>query len=243
MEKAVVRERAMVLATLGNGARSKSTGTRAKQASVLRQKLIDAQAYAEKRKKAKSGFTKNLAKETLADVIEGKKPLLITAHRDRDLLTALRIAKEFDLRIILDGAAEVQQVIDQVKAAKVPIILHPPLARANGELENASFETAAKLAKAKIPFCFQSSYESYVPKTRVVLFEAAIAAAQGLGMDIALRACTLDAAKILAVNDRLGSLDKGKDADVVLFDGDPFEYTSHVVAVIINGKIVSRKKR
>ena len=96
---------------------------------------------------------------------------------------------------------------------------------------------AGKLAAAGIPFAFQSGYESYVPKTRVVLFEAAVAAGKGLGFDRALAGVTIDAARILGVADRLGSLAPGKDADLALFDGDPFEYTTHAIGTVVNGRL------
>ncbi len=104
-------------------------------------------------------------------------------------------------------------------------------------------ETAVALRKAGIPFALQSGYESYVPKTRVVLFEAAVAAGHGLPFDAALAAVTLDAARLLGIADRVGSLEAGKDADLALFDGDPFEYTSHVTGVMIGGRIVSEERR
>ena len=117
------------------------------------------------------------------------------------------------------------------------------MARFAGELENASRSTPVKLRDAKIPFTFQSGYEDYVPKTRVVLYEAAIAAANGLGFDGALRAITLDAATILGLEKRLGSLDVGKDGDLALYDGDPFEYTTHCVATVIEGAVVFEGSR
>ena len=87
----------------------------------------------------------------------------------------------------------------------------------------------------------QSAYEGYVPKTRVVLFEAALAAANGLSFDDALGSITRDAARILGIDQRVGSIEKGKDADLACFDGDPFEYTSHCTTTIIDGKVVSDK--
>ncbi len=87
------------------------------------------------------------------------------------------------------------------------------------------------------PFAFHIGYESYVPKTRVMLYEAAVAAAHGLGGDAALRAITLDAARVLGLEKRLGSLDVGKDADLALYDGDPFEYTTHCTATVIDGVV------
>ena len=140
---------------------------------------------------------------------------------------------------MLDGAAEAYEVIDQIKDAKVPVIIHPTMYRAGGETENLSFETASKLLAAGIPVALQSGFESYVPKSRLVLFEAAIAAANGLSFDQALGTITIGAARILGIDDRVGSLEVGKDADVALYDGDPFEYTSHCTGVIIEGELVS----
>ena len=88
-----------------------------------------------------------------------------------------------------------------------------------------------------------SGYEGYVPKNRILLFEAGIAAANGLGMEEAVRTVTAGAAKILAIDDRVGSLAPGKDADIALFDGDPFEYTSHVVAVLVNGQLSYQRSK
>ena len=164
----------------------------------------------------------------------------MTRHRANDILTALRLAKEFDIRIVLDGAAEAYLVVDQIKAAGVPVILHPTMSRAGGEAENMSMETASTLQKAGIPVALQSGYEAYVPKTRVVLFEAALAAANGLTFEQALATVTIDAAKILGVDKRVGSLEAGKDGDLALFDGDPFElHVTHVTGVVIDGVVVS----
>jgi imidazolonepropionase-like amidohydrolase len=99
------------------------------------------------------------------------------------------------------------------------------------------------LRDAGIPIALQSGYETYVPKTRVVLFEAAMAAANGLGFRPALAAITLEAARILGVADRVGSLEPGKDADVALFDGDPFEYVTHCTGVVVNGTVMDAAPR
>jgi imidazolonepropionase-like amidohydrolase len=164
---------------------------------------------------------------------------MITAHKAQDIANALRLAREFDIRILMDGGAESYLLIDEIKAAGAAVIIHPSMARAFGELKNMSFETAAKLHRAGIPVALQSGYESYVPKTRVVLFEAALAAANGLSFEEALGAITIDAARILGIERRVGSLEVGKDGDVALFDGDPFEYTTHCVGVVIDGNVVS----
>jgi imidazolonepropionase-like amidohydrolase len=158
-------------------------------------------------------------------------------------MTALRIQQEFGVRLILDGAAEAYLVLDEIKAANVPVLVHAAMARAYGETENMSFTTPASLAEAGIPFAFQSGFEPYVPKTRVVLFEAAVAIQHGLSFDRALAGLTIEAAKILGIEDRVGSLEVGKDGDLALYDGDPFEYTSHAIGTVIDGVRVSDLSR
>src|SRR5690606_22781888 len=181
--------------------------------------------------------------DALAAVLAGDIPLLITAHRHNDIMTALRVQEEFGFRLVLDGAAEAHQMLDEIKAADVPVLIHAPMARAYGERENMSFTTPAKLAKEQIPFAFQSGFEGYVPKTRVVLFEAAVAVQHGLPFERALAGLTIEAANILGIEDRVGSIEVGKDGDLALYDGDPFEYTSHAVGTIIDGVQVSKLER
>jgi imidazolonepropionase-like amidohydrolase len=185
----------------------------------------------------------DLHMEAMARVIRGEIPLLVTVNRANDILSALRVAKEFNIRVVLDGATEAYLVTDQIKAANVPVIIHPTMARAAGETDNLSLETASTLRRAGIPVALQSGFEGYVPKTRVVLYEAAMAAANGLSFTDALGTITIDAARILGINKRVGSLEAGKDGDVALFDGDPFEYTSHVTGVVIDGRVVSEEVR
>ena len=187
--------------------------------------------------------TRDLRREAFARVVRRETPLLITAHRAQDILSALRLAREFNIRVVLDGAAEAYLVTDEIKSAGVPVIVHPTMYRATGETENLSMETPATLVRAGITVALQSGFESYVPKTRVVLFEAAVAAANGLEPREALGLVTIGAARLLGIEKRVGSLEAGKDADLALFDGDPFEYTTHVRAVIINGRVVSEEPR
>jgi imidazolonepropionase-like amidohydrolase len=176
-------------------------------------------------------------------VLAREIPLLVTANRHQDIATALRIAEEFDIRLVLDGAAEAYLLIDEIRAAGVPVIIHPMMARAFGDRENMSFTTPRRLLAAGIPVAFQSGYESYVPKTRVLPFEAAIALAHGVAFADALAAITIVPARILGLDERLGSITVGKDADLALFDGDPFEYTTHATAVVIDGAVVSEVVR
>ena len=182
---------------------------------------------------------RDLKKEALAAVVQGELPALFTVHREDDILTALRIAKEFNLTLVLDAATEGYLVAPEIQQAGVPVIVHPSMQRISSlETSNTSLENAAILADAGIRIALQSGFESYVPKTRIILFEAAIAMVNGLGFERALRAITLDAAQILGIDARVGSLEAEKDADLVLFDGDPFEYTSHIQMVILNGQVV-----
>ncbi len=176
-------------------------------------------------------------------VLARQVPLLVTANRAQDIMSALRLKREFGIDLVIDGGAESYLLLDELRAAKVTVILHPTMQRHYGDLENASFTTAARLRAAGIPFALQSGFEEYVPKTRVVQWEAGFAAAHGLAPEHALRAVTIDAARAIGVADRLGSLERGKDGDLALFDGDPLEYTSHVTAVVIDGRIVSRETR
>jgi imidazolonepropionase-like amidohydrolase len=248
VERAVIVPNAMVSVTLGDSSKepTKGPGSRAKQVALLRTELIKAQEYATKRETASDDKKpgRDLRLDELVRVLKREIPLLITAQRAQDISSAIRVAKEFNLKLILDGAAEAYLVTDQIKEANVPVIIHPTMARAGmGETENLSLETASKLKKAGIPVALQSGFESYVPKTRVVLYEAAVAAANGLSFDEALGTITIEAARILGVADRVGSLEVGKDGDLALFDGDPFEYTSHVTGVVIQGEIVSQEIR
>ena len=248
VEDAVVNPAVMVAATLGTGALvegNKPPGTRPKTIAMLRGMFLKAQIYKQKLERAEKDKkpARDLRMETLAAVLDGKLRLLVTVERAHDILSTIRLAKEFDLPLVLDSVSEAHLVLDEIKAAKVPVFLHPPMARARREREHLSFLTPMKFKEAGIPFALQSNFESYVPKTRVVLFEAAIAAANGLSFEDALASITIDAAKILGIDDRVGSLERGKDADIALYDGDPFEYTSHCIGVIINGDVVSEVVR
>ncbi len=251
VEEALVAGERVVAATLADSARksgSRSPGTRGKMMSMLRAEFLKAQEYAQKHDRADEDEeveppSRDLRLESLSRVLKGELKLLVTADRAQDIASALRLAKEFDIQIWLDSGAESYLLVDEIKAAGVPVLIHPSMARATGEKENLSFETAAKLVQAGIPVALQSGYESYVPKTRVVLFEAAVAAANGLTFEQALATVTSSAARILGIEDRVGSLAIGMDGDVAVFDGDPFEYTSHCTAVVINGTVVSDTPR
>ncbi len=251
VEEALIEPQKMIAVTLGNlGSRFKTPGTRAKGVAMLRGALLQAQEYARSREPEGSaqegeGETparlpeRDLRKETLAAVLDGEIALLVNANTAVDIATALRLQSEFGFDMVIDGGAESYLMLDELVSAGVPVFLHPPRAR----IPNKSLETARLLRDAGIPFAVQTGFEAYVPKTRVLVLEAAHYAANGLSASEALAAITLDSARLLGIDDRVGSLEVGKDGDLVLFTGDPFEYTTEVCTVVIEGEIVSDECR
>lgn len=250
VDEAVVRPYSALAATLGEGATRhdrSSPGNRSKAVAILREKLIAAQEYRDKRESAGEGKVpaRDLGLDALVEVLSGEVPLIIEAHRHNDIMTALRLADEFGFRLVLAGASDAHLLIDEIRAAGVPLIIHPTMARARagGDTQHMAFTTAAALAGAGIEVAMQSGFEGYVPKTRVVLFEAAMTIPYGASFDQALEMVTMAPARILGLSDRVGSLEVGKDGDVAMFDGDPFEYTTNVTGTVIGGRRVSELRR
>jgi imidazolonepropionase-like amidohydrolase len=251
VEQLAVRQESAMVFNLGDtpkityGKKEKAPTTRMKTAEIIRHALSDAKGYEEKWDKwKKEGSdiskqpTRDMKLEALVPVVDGKLPAIFNAYRADDIDTAIRIGNEFHLRYMLASVTEDYLITDVIRRAGVPCLPGPVMQRSESmETANATFENAAILKRAGIPIALMSGYEGYVPKNRILLFEAGIAAANGLGMEEALRTVTASAAKVLAIDDRVGSLDPGKDADIALFDGDPFEYTSHVVAVLVGGQL------
>jgi imidazolonepropionase-like amidohydrolase len=216
-----------------------SPGTRAKQVSMLRAEFIKAQEYTKKmmNKDSTKRPAYDLKMDALSKVLSGEKKALITANRSQDIMNAIRLAGEFNFKLVLDGAAEAYLLMDEIKKAKAEIILHPTMARNEGDMLNMTREAATILIKAGIPVSIESGYEAYVPKTRIVLYEAALAAAYGLSFEEALQTITIQPARLLGIDKRVGSIEVDKDADLVMYDGDPFEYTTHVKGVLIDGAL------
>lgn len=249
VEDALLQDVTMVAFTLGSMVTGNysSVGSRSRTVAMLRSEFIKAQEYNRKVKAAGDDAsklpTRDLKMEIMSKVLNREVKALVTANRVTEIMAALRLQREFGFDMVLDGAAESYLVLDEIKKAGVPVFIHPTMVRTGGDYQNASWETARKLYQAGIPFAFQAGYEGYVPKTRVVHFEAAIAVANGLPYEAGLNAITHGTAKLLGIDNRVGSIQRGKDADLALFDGDPFEYTTRTIGVMIDGKWVSKEAR
>jgi len=234
------------------GRRGQAPVTRMATAQIIRKALLDARNYLLKQEEWETSEKKDPSKkpgsdlklEALGKVVKGDLSAVFVADREDDIATAIRIGQEFKLRMMLAKATEGYLVREIIRRAGVPVLIGPTMQRLDAlQTENATLENAALLADASIPIAFMTGFEGYVPKTRVLLCEAAVAMANGLGFERALRAATIDAARILGIDDRVGSLQPGNDGDVVLFDGDPFEYTTHVETVVVNGEISYQRIR
>jgi len=228
------------------GKNNKPPVTRMMTAAIIRKGLLDAQAYQKKWADWNSSEKKDSSKQPAHDLkleaiglaLRGELPAIFNAYRADDVDTAIRLAQEFKLKLILSSVSKGYLEAPLVKQSGAAALVGPTLQRLGSvETNNASVEGAAILAQAGVPVALMTGFEGYVPKNRVLLFEAGVAAANGMGFEGALRASTIESAKILGIADRVGSLEPGKDADVVLYDGDPFEYTSHVTAVLVNGNV------
>jgi len=234
----------MLAMSLGNSVKGNFTspGTEAKEISMLRTELLKAQTYQKKMDTTKDASKKpsrDLSMEMLGKLLNGEMKALIYANKATEIISAFRLAKEFNLKLVIEGAAEGYRLINEIKASGAEVIVHATMARPYEDNANMTLENAAILTKAGIPVSIESGFEGYVPKTRVVLYEAAVAAANEMPYQEALKAVTINPAKLLGLDKRIGSIEKGKDADIVLYDGDPFEYTTHVCKVIIDGQLMA----
>lgn len=222
--------------------KEKRPETRMGTAALIRTALADASNYLTKLKNKDEDDPapdRDLKHEALALALNNKIPAIFCAHRADDILTAIRLSREFKLNTTLALATEGFLVVDELAAAEIPVIVHPTMQRVGGiETYNTFLGNAAALSDKGLTIAIGSGVESYVPKTRVIRYEAAMAMVYGLGFDRALRAITLDAARILGIDEQYGSIEPGKIADLVLYDGDPFEHVTHVTHVVANGRLV-----
>ena len=206
--------------------------TRMGIASVIREELFRAQKYLEN-----ADAQKDYRLECYRELFEGKIPLKAHVHRADDIVTAIRIAKEFALELTLDHCTEGHLIAEEIASSGFPAIVGPSLAsRTKEEVAYSDFKTPGILHKAGVSVALTTDHP--VSRIQYLPLCAALAAKEGMGNQVALRAITIDAAKICRVDHRLGSLNEGKDADLVIFDGNPLEITSTVCMTIINGDVV-----
>lgn len=224
--------------------KNQTPSTRMATAALMRKALIEAQEYNEKLEKGKVDPEKmperNLGKEILARVIRRELPMKIHAHRADDILTAIRICREFKLRYTLDHCTEGYLITDKLKEALGEdcegIIVGPLLTdRSKIELKNLSFKAPKVLEQAGIEYAMMTDHpvtpEQYLPIC------TAVAVREGASEEGALKAITINAAKITGIADRVGSIEVGKDADIAVFSGHPFDFRSRCVLTLVNGKV------
>ena len=222
--------------------------TRMAIAAILRKALAGALDYAKKIENAKDDPSKmperDLGKEALLPVIRREIPLKIHCHRADDILTAIRIAKEFNVRFTLDHCTEGYLIPDLLKETieetGAGIIIGPLLTdRSKIELRNVSFSAPKELYDAGIDFAMMTDHpvipEQYLPVC------AALAVREGLPEDAALRSITINAARITGIDDRVGSLEVGKDADIAVFSGHPLDFRSRCVLCTVDGQVAHRE--
>ena len=224
-------------------AAKEATKNYTRQIDKLRDVFRDAQAYS----KASAARTQNasikridrdLILEALVPVVEGREPVVIHADSARDIRAALKFADEFKLKVILADGDDVAQVIPDLKSRNIPVILGPILALPPREDDpyDLVFSNAKTLNDAGIPFAIQSSDAH---NARNLPYNAAACAAFGLPKDVALRSITLAPAQIFGVADKVGSLETGKLANIIVTDGDPLEIVTHVKRLFIGGERIT----
>lgn len=222
------------------GEQKKMPGTRMAIAAMLRQALMDAEDYQAKKDKARKDgevIERDLGLENLLLVLERKIPLRAHAHRADDIATALRIAEEFQVDLILEHGTEAQKLIPQLQAKKIPVVVGPTLTgRSKVELAELSWQTAILLNQNGILVAFTTDH-SVIPIQYLPLC-ASLAVKNGMPEEAALQAITINPARILGLEDRIGSLEVGKDADFVILTGHPLDWCTKVELVYINGQEV-----
>jgi imidazolonepropionase-like amidohydrolase len=214
--------------------------TRMAIASLLREELFKANEYRQAKMQAMrngESFKTDYNLECWIPVLEKKIPLKAHVHRTDDIMTAIRIAKEFDLRLTLDHCSEGHIIADEIKESGYPAIVGPDMACRNKiEIRNADFKTSGVLASKGILVAITTDHP--VTLIQYLPICAGLAAKKGLGIEEGLKAITINAAKICGVDDRVGSIEVGKDADIAIFTGNPMETFTHTVYTIINGEII-----
>lgn len=214
----------------------KSPSTRMAIADMLRKELLSAKQYLDNQGK---NSERDLHYEAYIPVLKKEIPLKVHAHRADDILTAIRIAKEFDIKMTLDHCSEGHLIADEIKESGFPAIVGPDFASRNKiEVQNMAFKTAGILSKAGVLTSITTDHPVSIIQTLPLC--AAMAVKEGMDMEDALKAITINAARICGVDNLIGSLDAGKQGDVVIYNGHPFDIFTQTMCTIIKGRIVYR---
>lgn len=222
------------------GERKQLPSTRLGIALVIRQALLDARDYADRRDRAReegTPFAVDLGKQALTEVLDGTLTWEQHAHRHDDIATALRIAEEFGLRLVLNHGTEAHKLADVLAERDIPVIFGPILSsRSKVEVREADPANLSTLAAAGVRVALTTDHP--VVPIGLLALQAAVAVRAGLPRETAIAAMTSAAADIAGISDRVGALAPGRDADVVLWTGDPLDVTSTVREVLIDGRTV-----
>jgi imidazolonepropionase-like amidohydrolase len=251
IEDMVVMEPAAVKVAFGENpkrvysAQKKMPATRMGTAAVLRETLTRAVNYKNKKEKAiikGEDIEIDFKMEAMLPVLNKEIPLKAHAHRADDILTALRIAKEFDVLITLDHCTEGHMIPDYIKASGAPALVGPTLTfRTKIETKNKSFSTPSVLRDNGVKVAIITDHP--VTPIQYLSICAGLAAKEGLGIEEALKAITINAAEVCGTADRVGSLEVGKDADIAIFSGNPMEVFTETLFTIIDGKVVYKNEK
>lgn len=218
------------------GSQNQYPSTRMGTAALLRKTLYNAKQYQIARNKDTS-TAPDFELEPWLPVLNREIPLKTHAHRADDILTAIRIAKEFEIDLTIDHGTESHLIVDEIKSSGFPVIAGPELtSRSKLEVQNMNFKTNKILHEAGILFSITTDHP--VSLIQYLPLCVGLAVKHGLPLEEGLKALTINAAKICRVDDRLGSLKKGKDADIAIFSGNPMEIFTKTLYTIIDGKIV-----
>ena len=210
--------------------------TRMSIAAKLREELMKAKAY-ERKRRENPGEEPDFRYECWLPVLRGEIPLKAHAHRADDILTAVRIAKEFGLKMTLDHCSEGHLIIEELKEAGFPAIVGPDMASRNKiEVRNMAFKTVGQLSENGILTAVTTDHP--VSRIQFLPICAGLAVKEGMSMEDGFRSITINAAKICGVDDRMGSLAVGKDGNVAIFNGNPMEVFTRTLCTIIEGNIV-----
>lgn len=226
--------------------KNKAPTTRIATAAMLREVLFKTAEYMSKKEKSavkgEEGPEYNIKFESLIPVLKGEIPLKAHAHRADDIYTAIRIAREFNLNLTLEHATDGYLIIDELKKEKYPCIVGPNLTgRSKIELKNLSFKNPGILSKNGIMVAIVTDHP-VIPIQYLVLC-AALSVKDGMDEYEALKAITINPAKILGIDDRVGSIEKGKDADIVIMNGHPFDTFSTTHMVLVDGEIAYKAEK